>query len=195
MKLQIIPVGVTDFEIIEMLKHGVEDFLAADVRLGGVLECPVYAYDSGRNQYSAEAILNDLAARGLDYHCGHVLGVVDCDLYIPDLTFVFGVALGKTALVSLTRLKGEFYGLAPDKDLLTKRLLTEAVHEIGHLYGMRHCFDPECVMFFSHNLNDTDRKGFDFCDKCGELLSRLSKPRLDIDEDDPRLKPSLNIML
>lgn len=194
MILQIVPFGVIDPEMIGILKQGIEGIFPVETCPGAGFGEPAYAYDPQRNQYSAEAILADLAEKGLE-QSGHVLGLIDCDLYIPDLTFVFGVALGKTALISLTRLRQEFYGLKADEDLLGRRLLTEAVHEIGHLYGMKHCFDPGCVMYFSRTLGDTDKKGFDFCDRCHDMISRISKPFVEIDEDDPRLKPSLNIML
>ena len=194
-KLRIVPVGAVGPGLLAMLKRGIADVLAADVRSGEALESRVDAFDAERGQYSAEVILNDLAARGSDDQPEHVLGVADCDLYIPDLTFVFGAALGTAALISITRLRQEFYNLKADSDILFRRMMTEAVHEIGHSYGMRHCFDPGCVMFFSRTIGDTDRKGFDFCDTCRETMSRLSKPLLEISEDDPRLAPSLNIML
>ena len=194
MKLQIIPVGAIDPEIVAILKRGIEDMFPADVRLGDVLRPSIEAYDADRGQYSAEVVLNDLALRETEDQ-EHILGLADRDLYIPELTFVFGAALGTAALVSITRLRQEFYGLQADRDLLTRRILTEAVHEVGHSYGMKHCFDPGCVMFFSRNIADTDTKGFNLCDSCKDTLSRLSKPLLEISEDDPRLRPSLNIML
>jgi len=194
MKLRIILVGAIDPEIVAILKRGIEDMFPSDVRLGDGLRPSIEAYDADRGQYSAEVILNDLAQLEIEDQ-EHILGLADCDLYIPELTFVFGAALGTAALVSVTRLRQEFYSLQADGDLLTRRILTEAVHEIGHTYGMRHCFDPGCVMFFSRNIADTDRKGFNLCDRCEETLSRLSKPLLEISEDDPRLRPSLNIML
>ncbi len=194
-RLQIVPVGAIDPGVLEMLRQGIAGVLPADVRFGEVLEPRAGAYDAKRGQYSAEAILNDLAARTSGELSGPVLGVADCDLYVPNLTFVFGAALGPAALISITRLKQEFYSLKADRDMLYTRMMTEAVHEIGHSYGMRHCFDPGCVMFFSRTIGDTDRKGFDFCETCRETMSRLSKPLLEISEDDPRLAPSLNIML
>lgn len=194
-RLEIVPVGVIDPEVLEMVKQGVAGLFPADVLFGEALEPLSDAYDGERRQYSAEAILNGLAARGREGRSAHILGVADCDLYVPDLTFVFGAALGTAALISITRLRQEFYGLEADSRILHRRMMTEAVHEIGHSYGMRHCFDPACVMFFSRTIGDTDRKGFDFCDACRDTISRLSKPLLEISEDDPRLAPSLNIML
>jgi len=37
---------------------------------------------------------------------------------------------GPAAVVSLHRLRQEFYGLAPDKELLCQRLLKESIHEL-----------------------------------------------------------------
>ncbi|MBI5187681.1 MAG: archaemetzincin family Zn-dependent metalloprotease [Nitrospirae bacterium] len=101
-----------------------------------------------------------------------VLGIVDHDLYVPQLNFVFGEAGRKMAVISLTRLRQEFYGLSEDRGLFHKRTLTEAVHELGHTYGLGHCRNPRCVMFFSNSLMDTDRKGPEFCLGCGGRLSR-----------------------
>ena len=193
-RLLIVPVGSIEPGMIALLKQEIEGTLPAIVRSGDVLWPPLEAYDARRAQYSAEIILNALAEREADPR-EHILGLADCDLYIPDLTFVFGAALGRAALVSVTRLRQEFYNLTADKGLLIKRILTEAVHEAGHSYGMRHCFDPGCVMFFSRNIADTDKKGFHLCDSCQEMLLRLSKPLREISEDDPRLAPSLNVML
>ena len=49
------------------------------------------------------------------------------DLGIRIFTFVFGQARhqGRVALVSLARLKPEFYGLASDSDLTLRRAVTE----------------------------------------------------------------------
>ncbi|NKE72819.1 hypothetical protein MNODULE_18880 [Nitrospiraceae bacterium HYJII51-Mn-bac16s-1-B09] len=100
-----------------------------------------------------------------------VLGVVALDLYAADLNFVFGEADSRegVAVVSVARLKPEFYGLPPDDALLHLRLLKEAVHELGHTYGLGHCPDLTCVMHFSNELKETDQKGESFCPECALL--------------------------
>jgi archaemetzincin len=105
-----------------------------------------------------------------------VLGVVDADLYAPGLSFVFGEATvgGCCALVSLARLRTEGGG---DPALFRRRVLTETVHELGHVAGLAHCPDPACVMFFSETLSDTDRKGCEPCQACAALLQRLGAKR------------------
>jgi len=99
-----------------------------------------------------------------------ILGIVDHDLFVPELNFVFGEASSRAAFISLTRLRQTFYRLPEDQSLFHRRVLTEAIHELGHTYGLGHCGNPRCVMFFSNRLSDTDRKGPEFCPKCGKNL-------------------------
>jgi archaemetzincin len=97
-----------------------------------------------------------------------LLGLTKFDLYIPTLTFVFGEAQleGQCAVVSLHRLRQEFYGLPPDTHLLQDRLLKEAVHELGHTLKLRHCDDYRCVMAPSHSVEWVDLKSSSFCPTC-----------------------------
>jgi archaemetzincin len=97
-----------------------------------------------------------------------VLGVTAADLYIPILTFVFGEAQvgGPCAVVSLHRLRQEFYGLPPDPELLQQRLLKEAVHELGHTMSLTHCEDYSCVMAASHAVEWIDMKEAGLCELC-----------------------------
>ena len=76
------------------------------------------------------------------------------------------------AIISIHRLRSEFYGREPDRAVLMERMTKEAVHELGHLWGMKHCDDPGCVMFFSNSLEDTDKKSDRFCNRCQSILKR-----------------------
>lgn len=67
------------------------------------------------------------------------------------------------AVFSLARLRS-----GADEALLSRRAETEAVHELGHTYGLSHYDDPTCVMWFSNTLSESDRKGPNFCARQGD---------------------------
>ena len=91
------------------------------------------------------------------------------DLFIPILTYVFGEAQldGIGAVVSLHRLNNQFYGLPEDTGLMHDRLLKEAVHELGHTFGLLHCFQPGCVLNASTYVEDIDQKSRELCSPAG----------------------------
>ena len=60
---------------------------------------------------------------------------------LTDLILGFGEAdiAGRKALISLKRLRQEFYSLPRNENLFRERAVKEAVHELGHTYGLKHC--------------------------------------------------------
>jgi len=123
------------------------------------------AYDSQRKQYLSSKLLASLKKSEREER---VIGIADVDLYVPRLNFVFGEAdiVSGTAIVSLCRLRQEYYGLAPDEALFLERATKEIVHELGHTFGLGHCPNNKCVMHFSNSLADTDLKEASFCSRC-----------------------------
>jgi archaemetzincin len=103
-----------------------------------------------------------------------VLGVTECDLAIPLLTFLFGQAQidGLVALVSLHRLRQEFYGMPPDESLLRERLAKEMLHEMGHSFGLTHCPKPSCAMSLSTHIEFVDAKRAGYCQACAAHVAR-----------------------
>ncbi len=126
---------------------------------------PITAYNADRQQYLALMLIEDIARMDFD---GLVLGVANEDFYAEGLNFIFGEAdrpLG-VAVISLARLRMEYYGGKPDGALLVERAVKEAVHEIGHLVGLPHCKNEHCVMRYSINIKHTDRKSPQICALC-----------------------------
>jgi len=164
-KITLKPLGNIANEIMEELKD----------RVGGIFHCPVEieagfsdldeAYNPQRKQYLSFELLASLKKSEREER---VVGIADVDLYVPRLNFVFGEAdiVSGTAIVSLCRLRQEYYGLAPDEALFLERATKEIVHELGHTFGLGHCPNNKCVMHFSNSLADTDLKEAHFCPEC-----------------------------
>lgn len=165
--LHLLPVGEIDGRALEDLRRGLAaEFRARCEVLPHRLEAE-FAFDSRRGQYHSTEILRRME-KGVHPGSWRVLGVTGNDLFMPILTFVFGEAqLNNTcAVVSSHRLRQEFYGLPASPELLRERLLKEAVHELGHTFGLTHCRDYDCVMTASHAVERIDLKGSHFCGDC-----------------------------
>ncbi|KAL4443880.1 hypothetical protein ABPG75_011617 [Micractinium tetrahymenae] len=131
-----------------------------------------------RGQWLARALLQQVAAAPGEAPAEGVLqqaqrqhgaaarlAVVDQDLFATGkacLNFVFGEANAsqQCAVMSIARLDDAFYGLPPTSPgAFQARCATEAVHELGHVFGLPHCRSRRCVMWFSNTLEETDAKG------------------------------------
>ena len=134
---------------------------------------PELAFDAVRGQYNSRMLLAQLLRQSDGHRAAggeapRILGVTSVDLFIPVLTFVFGEAQldGRAAVVSAHRLDTALYGLPADDEKLFERLEKEALHELGHTYGLLHCPDGRCVMASSTYVEEIDLKGARFCDRC-----------------------------
>jgi archaemetzincin len=173
-KLQLLPVGNVDAQLLEWLQQALyEKFRMPAEILSPALD-PSFALHAERQQYHSSEILAAMQ-RHIGSSTWRLLGVTELDLYIPILTFVFGEAQlgGNSSVVSYHRLRQEFYGLPADVDVLANRLLTESVHELGHTLRLTHCRDYHCAMAPSHAVEWIDIKDSGFCEDC---LSRVLQP-------------------
>jgi len=167
------PLGEIDQEVLEELKGRLGETFGHPVEIKPQTTELSRAYNSSRKQYLSTTLLSTIGASGKG---GKALGIVDIDLYVPGLNFVFGEAdMGSgVAIISLFRLRQERYALPPNKELFLKRAVKEAIHELGHTYGLGHCGDGKCIMYFSNSLTDTDKKQAAFCPKCGQIVEKRS---------------------
>jgi archaemetzincin len=168
MKIILKPFGDIDSLVIEDLKKILGHIFGCPVEITSKLDTPPKAYNQKRGQYLASAFLDTLKESGTGEH-EKLLGIADVDLYTSDSNFVFGWADADsgTAIISLCRLKQE---LPPDYNLFIHRVGKEAVHELGHTFGLDHCSEIKCVLHFSQNLHDTDLKEMTFCSQCQPKL-------------------------
>ncbi|MGE5326314.1 MAG: archaemetzincin family Zn-dependent metalloprotease [Deltaproteobacteria bacterium] len=167
-RIQLLPIGDVDRGLLDSLCNELSASLRAQCEsIHTFFFDPEPARHPARGQYFSTELLARM--KGVRTPAAwRLLGLTRFDLYIPTLTFVFGEAQleGSCAVVSLHRLRQEFYGLPPDPQLLKERLLKEAVHELGHTLKLRHCDDYRCVMAPSHSVEWVDLKSSSFCPAC-----------------------------
>ncbi len=163
--------GPAEEEAIAYAEVCLSTTFGMETRRLGPFPDPEYAYDAARNQYSSTLVLREaLDRRPAD--ALKLMVITDHDIFIPMLSFVYGQAQlnGPAAVLSLSRLRQEFYGLPPNHALFLLRVRKEALHEIGHCFGLTHCSDPLCTMRLSTNLQLLDEKQAEFCGDCATLL-------------------------
>ena len=181
MRIAIVRVGHVEGEILERIRFSLSEAFPETNAfvVGGIMPLPDNAYNPKRGQYHSSRILSRIRAGHQPAHGDRVLGVTEADLYVPSLNFVFGEASRDgSAVVSLFRLRPEFYDEPWDVGLFIDRASKEAFHELGHTFGLGHCTDPRCVMFFSNSIIDTDRKNRTFCKACHQrVLQNMEKLR------------------
>lgn len=171
MKITLRTADNIDNEVIEELREKLHRFFGCPIDVIPGFSSVDHAYNLKRRQYLASALLNQMISLHVDGE-EKLLGIVNVDLYAPRLNYVFGEAdlMSNVAIISLHRLKQEYYGLPADKVLFLNRAVKEAIHELGHTFGLGHCQDNMCVMHFSNTLADTDQKQAVFCSQCRPKL-------------------------
>lgn len=154
-------------EFLENIAFSIRDQFKREVSVKNVhIELSRF-YDPARKQYNANKLLKEtenLARQDSQ----KTVGLFRVDIFIPILTFIFGQAFlnGNVAVASLYRLNNERYGMPKDNTLLANRFTKEIIHELGHTYGLKHCYNPGCVMLSSTYVEEIDQKNRDLCHKC-----------------------------
>ena len=159
MKLEIFYSQTSDKEI-QLIQRSLattyENIL--DVNLEGELSLIKEAYNQGRDQYNADILIRHLLrSKKKDT----ALWVIQKDLYCSGMNFIFGLAKYRVGTVlSIHRLHSQ--------ELIEK----EAVHEVGHVLGLKHCRN-QCVMQFSNSLLEAELKPLYLCEDCKRKIALI----------------------
>lgn len=167
----LIPVGGLEDGLLDRVAHQLGETFQRHCTVHRSLPMPKYAFNPTRAQFHSAAILKRIEGLRVQ-EWDAALGVVDADLFVPEVPFIFGEADRSTrsAIISVTRLRPETGSSESKKEITFKRLLSECIHQLGMIRGLAHCPNNRCVMFFSATVQDTDKKGTSFCANCRKRL-------------------------
>jgi len=174
----VIAIGSVPGQVLEWVESVAAEWCPWPIQRLPALELPEGAYDAKRGQYQSVEFMKAVA-RSTPRDAVRILGVTEVDLAIPMLTFVFGQAQldGPVAVLSLCRLRQEFYGQREEEGLLRERVVKEVLHELGHTFGLTHCSEAKCVMSLATHIGLVDIKSERYCARCGEqLVRRFASP-------------------
>jgi archaemetzincin len=165
--LRIVPINAIDTAFLQRLGLCLEERFLYHVAVERALAVPRSAVNSARQQMFSSTLTTKVLRQYPD-DAGLLLAVTDFDLYKTSHRFIFGDAdeQRRIAIVSLHRLRSDFYGEDPDENVLFQRTLKECVHELGHAIGLKHCYNARCAMYYSNSIFETDNKMSHFCEVC-----------------------------
>lgn len=169
-RIAIASLGDLDPQLPETLRREIHRVFGLQAEVKTIPVNLAFAFDAGRQQYHSTPILQKLAESS-PHDALKVLALVEVDLFIPILTYVFGEAQigGRACIVSTCRLNtGSGARCLSEKTAL--RIVKESLHELGHTFSLRHCPDPTCLMHYCRGEADVDRKSDNLCRYCRVLL-------------------------
>jgi archaemetzincin len=176
--ISVVPINAVDATFLDRLGLCLEERFLETARVERALMVPRNALNATRQQLFLSTLTSKVL-RGFPEHEGILLAVTEFDLYKTSHRFIFGDGDdgARVATVSLHRLRSEFYGEAADANVLFQRALKESVHELGHAFGLKHCYNARCAMYYSNSIFETDNKMSHFCEVCDRRLSRARNQR------------------
>lgn len=178
-KLYLQPIGgftKTEEEVLGILKEFMElHFGRKVIRLApiGTEKIPENArrYPAGAiaEQLHTPFVLDRLLIPNRPKDAVAVLAITASDLWPGDgWNFVFGMAsLNQRVGVWSTSRFGD-----PEKEQnrFLRRVLQVAIHETGHMFGIKHCTAYDCCMNGSNSLEESDRASMVYCCECDPKL-------------------------
>lgn len=167
--LDLIPLGQVDPLVLSIVAANIQAVFELPTEIAMPRPKPAFAYLSTRHQYDAVKIIKALANENSG---GLKLAITPYDLCIPILTYVYGESQlgGRAAVVSTHRLVHH-----QSQERTFQRIAKISIHEVGHVFGLEHCWETACLMRFSKQLDQLDQLPMHFCSACEYEIARRRK--------------------
>jgi archaemetzincin len=181
--------------ILRYLRKNLSTVFKCNVIILKRIIIPSTLFNDDKKQYDGRKLLKFLTENMTLREVKDInLAVFDRDLYKGNLDYVFSLAspFPKISVISIMRVHPHFNkdyfsrslkkrkaGRFPllvkklnsaEKRLYYERILKEAVHGIGHTFGLIHCNNRSCIMYPSNTSDDIDGKDTTFCAACRSLI-------------------------
>jgi archaemetzincin len=124
-------------------------------------------------QIRTSHFIDDVLPKMLPDDAAALIAFTNFDLYPGDTwAFVFGQASleRRVGVWSLYQFADPWTRKYDEQELLT-RTLKVAMHEVGHMFSMKHCTKYECLMSGTNSVTETDRRPLDNCPECTAKLA------------------------
>ncbi len=170
--LYLVPFEYIEYRLLNYLAQELGMLFETEVIFGAKQPLPAASYNQYRSQHRANAFLETLQKLNLE---GQVIGITNVDIYAPKFDYLFSITNTDTkiAVISVVRMKPVYYKMYQDETVYWLRVLKEAIHAAGRIYGIDHCFRQECVMHSSKTILNIDIKADRLCGDCRRLLQAL----------------------
>jgi len=169
------PIGLLPDNVIDTLLLELPKIFDANFNTESMLDMPSNSLDELLKLHDSHKILKYLTDCCSEKNYDKILGICDVQSFSGNMKFIFGEAPidGKIGAVYLSMLKKPVINGNYNAELFLQRTVKEAIHELGHSLGLKHCNFNSCVMYFSKSLQVTDNKNSHFCGKCDDMLKRI----------------------
>ena len=171
MFVRVVPLGIVHENVLDTACTALREMFGARCKLFTGIPIPQDSLNKWRKQHDAELVLSkiedDPSVKYIDKSIPTLL-LTEEDLFYKAMNFIFGIEEPERGicLLSLARLRPEFYEQRSNPLVLKERVEKEAIHSIGHYLGLKHCRYGWCVMSPSASVNDIDKKRKQFCRNC-----------------------------
>lgn len=130
-------------------------------------------FKDGQEQIWAGYVLDSFLIKRKPKDAVILMGITERDLYpIPEWNYVFGLASYENG-VGVTSMYRFANGHLTDSNFneSTLRVMKISSHEIGHMFGITHCLNANCVMNGTNTLSETDFHYARACSLCQRKLN------------------------